>query len=62
MPKIETGNMATEKVDAITRLAEIDSKSIRSLRAIAAGKGTDEDREFLAKLEAEASELRAKLA
>lgn len=62
MPKIENATAATQKIDAATRLAEIDAKSIRSVRAILAGTGTDADREFLAKLEAEAAELRAKLA
>lgn len=47
---------------ALARLAEIDAEIIRPLRTIAAGFGTDEDRERVLSLEAEARVLRAVVA
>jgi hypothetical protein len=52
---------ARRKADIIGRLAEMDTLSIRPLRAIADNTATDFDREKLAALEAEAAELRAEL-
>ena len=43
------------------RFAEIDRERIRPLAAIAAGTATDEDRNRLAALEEEATELRTEL-
>lgn len=43
------------------QLTEVDEKSARSMRAIIAGIGTDEDRVFLNQLEARAEELRRQI-
>ena len=43
------------------RLTDVDEKSARSLRAIVAGTATEEDRTFLANLEAQAEELRRQI-
>lgn len=45
-----------------TRLAEIDLESNRPMRAIIAGTATQEDRDKLAALEAEAIQIRSQLA
>jgi hypothetical protein len=42
-------------------LDEIDEKSARSMRAILAGVATDDDRTFLAQLEARAEDLRRQI-
>jgi hypothetical protein len=50
------------KAEIQARLAEIDTASIRPLRAVADNTATDFDRQKLADLEAEAAALRAELA
>jgi hypothetical protein len=50
------------RAEILARLAEIDAASVRPLRAIAQGEGTDFDRDKLAALDAEAVELRAEFA
>lgn len=60
----DAGQLTTEQAEelAVTeRLMEIDRESIRPLRAINAGNGTDYDRQKLARLDAEAATLRPKL-
>ena len=47
--------------DIKNQLTALDLQAVRSLRAIAAGTATEEDREKLAELEAQAEELRAKI-
>ena len=55
--------MAAERTEEILRrLDEIDSESIRPLRAKSDGTATDEDRSRLSGLEAEAQALREELA
>lgn len=44
------------------KLGELDRQAIRPLRAIAAGNGTEEDREILAGLEKQAEEIRIRIA
>lgn len=44
------------------QLAELDLQAVRPLRAIAAGTATDEDRDKLREIEAQAEVLRAELA
>lgn len=44
-----------------SQLSGIDLQAVRPLRAIAAGTATEEDREKLAELEAQAENLRAKI-
>ena len=46
----------------LAELAAIDTATVRPLRAVLAGSGTDADQERLAELEAKAAEIRAKLA
>ena len=46
----------------LAELAAIDTATVRPLRAVLAGTGTDADKERLAELEAKAEEIRAKLA
>ena len=46
----------------LAELAAIDTATVRPLRAVMAGSGTDADKERLAELEAKAEEIRAKLA
>ena len=46
----------------LAELAAIDTATVRPLRAVLAGSGTDADKERLAELEAKAEEIRAKLA
>lgn len=48
-------------VEIKKRLEELDEKSTRPLRAILAEKGTNEDKEFLNSIEAEAENLRKEL-
>lgn len=43
------------------QLAEVDDKSIRSMRAKLSGKATDEDEQFLAQLEVRAEQLRKEI-
>lgn len=43
------------------RLAEIDEKSARSMRAVLAGTATDEDRAFLNQLELQAEDYRRQI-
>ncbi len=45
-----------------SQLEELDGQAIRPLRAIAAGTGTEEDREILTELEQQAAELRRQIA
>ena len=55
--------MADERMEEILRrLGEIDSESIRPLRAVSAETATDEDTQKLSGLEAEAQALREELA
>ena len=50
-----------QKDDLIAKLDVLDLKTIRSLRAIQAGTGTDADVQRLAELEAQAAEIRQQL-
>lgn len=43
------------------KLKEVDEKSARSIRAVLANTATDEDREYLAQLEAQAEAYRAEI-
>jgi hypothetical protein len=61
-PPTEAELAATRKAEITVRLAEIDTASIRPLRAIADGTATDFDMQKLANLEAEAATLRDELA
>lgn len=55
--------MVTERTgEILRRLDEIDSESIRPLRAVSAGTATDEDKSRLSGLESEAQALREELA
>lgn len=47
--------------DIRTQLAEIDRKSTRPLRSGASGTATQEDRDYLAQLDAQAAALRAQI-
>lgn len=49
------------KKELIAELDEIDLKCIRSIRAIQAGMGTEEDTEKLAEYEAQAAQIRQQL-
>lgn len=51
----------TDRQQTLFRLSEIDQKSIRPSRAIAAGTATQADIDYLAALEAEAAALRVGL-
>ena len=53
---------AARRTEILAELYEIDHLSVRPLRAIIRGVGTDADNNKLATLEAQAEELRAKLA
>jgi hypothetical protein len=53
---------AARKAEILARLAAIDADSVRPLRAIANGEGTDFDTQKLAALDAEAAGLRDELA
>ncbi|MDR1311090.1 MAG: hypothetical protein LBK01_04340 [Burkholderiaceae bacterium] len=53
---------AQRREEILSRLATIDTESIRPLRAIAEGTVEDFDREKLSALDAEAATLRAELA
>lgn len=55
------GTWLVPAVEPKTRLAEIDLESNRPIRAILAGTATQEDRDKLAALEAEAIQLRASI-
>jgi len=59
-PPPETEEQAAERERAVidAELAEIDRKSVRALRAWAAGASTQADRDFLLSLEAQAATLR----
>ena len=50
-----------KKLAVIERLRELDSESIRALRAVQTGKSVKEDTDKLLALEIEAEDLRAKL-
>lgn len=50
-----------QKADLIAQLDVLDLKTIRALRAIQAGTGTDADVQRLAELEAQAAEIRQQL-
>lgn len=50
-----------QKADLIAQLDALDLKTIRALRAIQAGTGTDADVQRLAELEAQAAEIRQHL-
>lgn len=49
------------KAELIKQLDEIDLKTIRSMRAIQAGTGTEADEEKLAELESQAAQIRQEL-
>lgn len=49
------------KADLVAQLDALDLKTIRALRAIQAGQGTDADVQRLAELEAQAAEIRQQL-
>lgn len=49
------------KADLVAQLDALDLKTIRALRAIQAGTGTDADVQRLAELEAQAAEIRQQL-
>lgn len=51
----------TTKRNLLAKLEEVDSKSLRSLRAITSGVGAQEDIDRLAELEEQAQDLRKKL-
>ena len=59
--KIKARQNAVRRTEILARLSEIDSESIRPLRAVAAKTATDFDTEKLAALESEAAELREEL-
>ncbi len=50
------------KQEILTELARLDAESVRPLRAIASGEGTEYDVKKLAELDKKAAELRAELA
>lgn len=50
-----------QKADLVSQLAALDLKTIRALRAIQAGQGTQADTDKLAELEAQAAEIRQQL-
>lgn len=52
---------ASRRMGILARLGEIDAASVRPLRTIARGEGTDDDRERLAALDSEAADLRREL-
>jgi hypothetical protein len=52
---------AQRQIEILARLSQIDSESVRPLRAIANGDGTDFDRDKLTSLDTEADSLRAEL-
>ena len=58
MPDINKINAEARKVEISNRLLEIDSESIRALRAFYNNTQTDYDKEKLSNLETEATELR----
>jgi hypothetical protein len=60
--EIAAAKTAAKKSDIVVQLSALDAKSARSLRAIAAGTSTDDDKSTLADLEAQAVTLRAELA
>ena len=51
----------TKKRNLLAKLEEVDAKSLRSLRAITSGAGTQEDTSKLEALEAQAEEIRKEL-
>lgn len=57
----EEERKARENAELIKELEEIDFKTIRSLRAIQSGNGTEEDTQKLSELEQRASEIRSRL-
>lgn len=59
--KIQARQKALKTAEIKERLAEIDFESIRPLRAVEAGNPSEEDREKLSALEAEAVALREEL-
>lgn len=59
--KVKATEMAARIVEIKSRLAEIDSESIRPLRAVLADTATDADKSKLTELENEAIELRTEL-
>lgn len=58
----EEEKAAQRRAEIIARFAHIDFDSVRPLRAIVQGEGTEADKEKLAALDAEAEELRTELA
>jgi hypothetical protein len=53
---------AKRKAEILANLSALDAKSLRPLRAVAAGTGTDEDKAMLTTLEEEAAAYRVELA
>lgn len=63
IPSAARERTAEEREEELkAQLDEIDRQAIRPLRAIAAGKATEEDREILTELERQAEEIRKELA
>lgn len=58
----EAKTLAGEKESILSSLDALDRKSARALRAVVAGTATDKDKARLGEIEAEATDLRAKLA
>ena len=56
------GENEDQAAEIMQQLSELDSRSIRPLRAIFAGTATDEDRDKLAEIEGQAGALRGELA
>lgn len=59
--QVQEKQVAAQKAALIAELDEIDLKCIRSIRAIQAGTGTEEDTEKLAEYEAQAAQIRQQL-
>jgi hypothetical protein len=62
LPLGELAGPEERRAEILARLAEIDTASVRPLRAVAAGEATEFDHNKLAALDAEAAELRTELA
>lgn len=59
--QVQEKQVTAQKAALIAELDEIDLKCIRSIRAIQAGTGTEEDTEKLAEYEAQAAQIRQQL-